>query len=260
MSYENILVETANGIATISINRPKALNALNQDVLSELIAAFTAASGNAEVKGVIVTGAGDKAFVAGADIASMKTMTPMEADRFCQLGHRAMRLIETFEKPVIAAVNGFALGGGCELALSCDFIYASKTAKFGLPEVNLGIFPGFGGTQRLMRLVGRNAAKELIYTADIIGADDAKAIGLVNKVTEPDQLLATAQAAMKKIFTKGPVAVKLSKRLLNEGCDLPLASGLALEQAQFPLVFASEDRVEGVSAFLEKRPAAFKGQ
>ena len=260
MSYENLIVEVADGIATISVNRPKALNALNEGVLSDLIAAFSAAATNPEVKGVLLTGAGDRAFVAGADIASMKTMTPMEADTFCQLGHRCMRLIETFDKPVIAAVNGFALGGGCELALSCDFIYASKSAKFGLPEVNLGIFPGFGGTQRLMRLVGRGVAKEMVFTADILPAEDAKTIGLVNKICESDQLLSAAKETLKKIFAKGPVAVKLSKRVMNEGCELPLAAALALEQAQFPLVFASEDRVEGVSAFLEKRAAAFKGK
>lgn len=259
--YENITLEVQNHIARVTINRPKVLNALNPNVLHELLTAFSEIGKNtAEVRGVIVTGAGDKAFVAGADIAAMTTMTPLEADQFCGLGHCCMRVIETCSLPVIAAVNGFALGGGFELALACDFIYAARSAKLGLPEVNLGIFPGFGGTQRLARLVGRNRAKELCYTADIISADEALALGIVNKVVEADQLLHEATATLNKIFNKGPVAIRLVKRVINEGADLPLASGLAFEQTQFPLVFASEDRVEGVSAFLEKRKANFKGK
>lgn len=261
MTYQNIKLEINGPVARVTINRPKVLNALNPDVLSELIDAFTSIQNKiAEVKGVLVTGEGDKAFVAGADIAAMKTMSPLEADQFCVLGHKCMRLIETTPQPVIAAVNGFALGGGFELALSCDFIYASKAAKFGLPEVNLGIFPGFGGTQRLSRLVGRNRAKELAFTADMISADDALALGIVNKVCEPQDLLPQVEATLAKIMTKGPVAVRLTKRVINEGTDLPLASGLNLEQTQFPLVFATDDRVEGVTAFLEKRKADFKGK
>lgn len=261
MTYQNIKLEIAGKIARVTINRPKVLNALNADVLRELIDAFTSlAAKSGEVGGVIVTGEGDKAFVAGADIAAMQTMTPLEADTFCLLGHQCMRLIETCPVPVIAAVNGFALGGGFELALSCDFIYASKTAKLGLPEVNLGIFPGFGGTQRLARLVGRARAKELVFTADMISADEALSLGIVNKVTEPQDLLVATEATFAKILSKGPVAVKLAKRVINEGADLPLASGLALEQIQFPLVFATDDRVEGVTAFLAKRKAEFNGK
>lgn len=259
--YESITLEVQDHIARVTINRPKVLNALNPNVLHELLTAFSEIGKNtAEVRGVIVTGAGDKAFVAGADIAAMTTMTPLEADQFCGLGHCCMRVIETCSLPVIAAVNGFALGGGFELALACDFIYAARSAKLGLPEVNLGIFPGFGGTQRLARLVGRNRAKELCYTADMISADEALALGIVNKVVEADQLLHEATATLHKIFNKGPVAIRLVKRVINEGADLPLASGLAFEQTQFPLVFATDDRVEGVSAFLEKRKANFKGK
>lgn len=259
--YENITLEVQDHIARVTINRPKVLNALNPNVLHELLTAFSEIGENtAEVRGVIVTGAGDKAFVAGADIAAMTTMTPLEADQFCGLGHCCMRVIETCSLPVIAAVNGFALGGGFELALACDFIYAARSAKLGLPEVNLGIFPGFGGTQRLARLVGRNRAKELCYTADMISADEALALGIVNKVVEADQLLHEATATLHKIFNKGPVAIRLVKRVINEGADLPLASGLAFEQTQFPLVFATDDRVEGVTAFLAKRKAEFKGK
>lgn len=261
MSFENIILEVTGSIAKVTINRPKVLNALNPSVLKELLCAFSEIESRAgEIKGVIITGSGDKAFVAGADIAAMQTMTPLEADTFCLLGHKCMRAIETCSVPVIAAVQGFALGGGFELALSCDFIYASSAAKFGLPEVNLGIFPGFGGTQRLARLVGRNRAKELAYTADMISASDALQMGIVNKVVESTDLMNEVEKTLHKIFSKGPVAIRLVKRVINEGADLPMASGLAFEQTQFPLVFASEDRVEGVTAFLEKRKAEFKNK
>jgi enoyl-CoA hydratase len=260
MSYENLLLEIQDGIATVTINRPKALNALSKSVLEELLKAFTDIGKNQpEVKGVILTGAGDKAFVAGADIAAMQGMSALDADEFCGLGHSCMRAVETCEVPVLAAVNGFALGGGFELALACDFIYAAKPAKLGLPEVNLGLFPGFGGTQRLARLIGKNRAKELVYTADMISADQAYDLGIVNKVVEADQLMAAANETMKKILSKGPIAVKLAKRVINVGTDLDLASGLQFEQVQFPIIFATEDKNEGVSAFLEKRKANFKG-
>lgn len=261
MVYKNLLLETKDGIAKLMVNRPKVLNALNPEVLEELWRFFTEIqSDKSEVKGVILTGAGDKAFVAGADIATMRTMTALDADKFCALGHDTMRAIETSRVPVIAAVNGFALGGGFELALACDFIYASTSAAFGLPEVGLGLFPGFGGTQRLSRLIGRARAKELIFTGDLVKAELAARVGIVNRLFEPDQLIPESENTLKKILNKGPVAVRLAKRVINEGADLPLASGLMLEQTQFPLVFATEDRVEGVSAFLDKKKPEFKGR
>ncbi len=261
MEFKTLLLNFENGIATITINREKVMNSINIDVLRELMQAFTEIIKNRqEVGGVILTGSGDKAFVAGADISAMKNMSALGAEGFCRLGHRCMRLIENFDMPVIAAVNGFALGGGLELALSCDFIYASKAAKFGLPEVNLGLFPGFGGTQRLARVVGKNRAKELIFSADMLSAEQAFALGIANKIFEPEDLIPAAQKTLAKIMSKGPVAVRLAKKVINEGTDLPISSGLTLEETQFPLIFATEDRVEGVTAFLEKRQAEFKGR
>ncbi len=257
--YRNLIVETTDGIALVKVNRPQALNAINQEVLEDLLNFFGSLHKSNEIKGVILTGEGEKAFVAGADIASMKTMTALDADKFCALGHCCMSVIESAPVPVIAAVNGFALGGGLELALSCDFIYAASSAKMGLPEVNLGLFPGFGGTQRLAKLVGLARAKELVYTADMLTAADALAIGLVNKVVEPAELLKAARETITKIIAKGPVAVRLAKKIMNEGADLPRHSSMVLEQTQFPLVFATEDRIEGVTAFLEKRKPSFKG-
>ncbi|MDO8519471.1 MAG: enoyl-CoA hydratase-related protein [Deltaproteobacteria bacterium] len=260
MTYENLLTAESEGILTVTINRPKAMNALNEGVLTELLKCFRDIRRDSTVRAVIVTGAGDKAFVAGADISVMQTMTALDARHFCELGHKAMRAVETCHVPVIAAVNGFALGGGLELALSCDFIYAVNTAKMGLPEVNLGLFPGFGGTQRLARAIGRNRAKEMVYTARIVSADEAFQMGLVNKVLTPEALIPEVQKTLKGILKKGPVAVSLAKKVMNEGSDLPLASGLALEESTFPLIFATDDRMEGVKAFLEKREAKFIGK
>lgn len=258
---KNLEIEIKDRYAIVRVSRPKALNALNRDVLLELAQAFhDFAYQKKEVQGVILTGAGDKAFVAGADIAAMQGLNVLEADDFCSLGHHTMKLIENFPGPVIAAVNGFALGGGLELALSCDFIYASENAKLGLPEVNLGLFPGFGGTQRLSRLIGRAKAKELIYTAATLGAAEAKDWGIVNQVLPADELLAKAEATLQTILSKGPVAVKMAKRVVNEGVDLPIESGLQLEQNQFPIIFATEDCKEGVAAFLEKRKPEFQGK
>ncbi|MFO1518996.1 MAG: enoyl-CoA hydratase-related protein [bacterium] len=260
MEFKNLQIENNQGFAVVKVNRPQALNALNGEVLQELFDLFAEIDSNPEIQVVCLTGAGEKAFVAGADIASMKTMTALDAKKFCDLGHATMRKIETCSKPVIAAVNGFCLGGGFELALSCDFIYASELAKLGLPEVNLGIFPGFGGTQRLARLVGKNRAKELIYTAKNLSAQEAHAWGIVNKVCSPVELLKDVEVTAREIMKKGPIGVRLAKQVVNEGSDLDLASGLALEKATFPLIFATEDRVEGVGAFLEKRKAEFKGK
>ena len=209
---------------------------------------------------VILTGSGEKAFVAGADISGMKEMNALQAREFCNLGHRAMRMVANCKKPIIAAVNGFCLGGGFELALACDFIYASEHAKLGLPEVNLGLFPGFGGTQRLARLIGKNRAKELIYTARMLSAHEALDWGIANRVCTPDELLTQAKTTAKEIMSKAPVAVELAKEVINHGTDLDLGSGLTLERNTFPLVFATEDQVEGVTAFLEKRKANFKGK
>lgn len=257
MNYESIQLTQEGKVATVTINRPKVLNALNESVLTELLHCFTELAKNNSVQAVIVTGSGDKAFVAGADIAAMQNMTVLEAHRFGELGHKAMAAVENCPVPVIAAVNGFALGGGLELALACDFIYASNNAKLGLPEVNLGIFPGFGGTQRLPRLIGKNRAKELIYTAKMISAEEALQIGIVNKVVEPAQLQEEVQKTVQTILKKGPVAISLAKKTINEGTDLPLSSGLALESVTFPSTFATEDKQEGVKAFLEKREAKF---
>ena len=261
MISEVLKIERKNNYAVIAIHRPEALNALNRDVLFALErAVHDFAWGKDKVSGLIITGSGEKAFVAGADIAAMQNMTAVAADEFCGLGHHVMSLIENFPGPVIAAVNGFALGGGLELALACDFIYASDTAKLGLPEVSLGLFPGFGGTQRLARALGRQKAKEWIYTAKTVSAADAKAQGLVNEVLPAAELLAKAEATLATILSKGLVAVQMAKRVINGGTDLPLASGLQLERSQFPFVFATEDCKEGVAAFIEKRKPKFEGR
>jgi len=260
MEFKNLQIENNQGFAILRINRPQALNALNGEVLQELCQIFREINENPEIKVVAITGSGEKAFVAGADIASMKTMTTLEAKQFCDLGHHAMRWIETCRKPVIAAVNGFALGGGMELALAGDFIYASELAKMGLPEVNLGIFPGFGGTQRLSRLIGKNKAKELIFSARTLNAQEAYEWGIVNKVCSPVELLKDVELTAREIMKKGPLAISLAKEAVNEGTDLDIVSGLAIERRIFPMVFATEDRVEGVTAFLEKRKAEFKGK
>ncbi len=260
MEFKNILIENNQGLNTVRINRPAALNALNPEVLSELCTFFHEVNKNSEIRAVVITGAGDKAFIAGADIAAMKNMTSIEAKQFCDLGHRVMKQIQNAHKPVIAAVNGFCLGGGLELALSCDFIYASENAKLGLPEANLGIFPGFGGTQRLPRLIGKNKAKELIFTARMLSAADALSWGIVNKVTAPADLLKEVETTAREIMKKGPVAIQLAKQSVNEGTDLDINSGLAIEQALFPTVFSTEDKLEGITAFLEKRKAEFKGK
>lgn len=260
MNYENLLVDIQDRIATVKINRPKALNALNEAVLNDLLNFFQASTENSEIGAVLLTGEGDKAFVAGADIASMPKMSALEAARFAGLGHCCMSVIENHPKPVLAAVNGFCLGGGLELALSCDFIYASEKAKLGLPEVNLGIFPGFGGTQRLSRLIGKNKAKELVFTARMLSAQEALTWGIANRVCAPEALLEEAKQTLKEILSKGPVAVQLAKEVMNRGSDQDITSGLALERNTFPLVFATEDKTEGVTAFLEKRKAEFKGK
>jgi enoyl-CoA hydratase len=246
-------------VSTLTINRPDKLNALSMEVLGDLRSAIATIGATDEVRAAIITGAG-KAFVAGADIAAMKNMTDREGRDFGALGHSVFDAIEKLRFPVIAAVNGFALGGGCELALACDFIYASSKARFGQPEVGLGIIPGFGGTQRLPRRVGPAMARELIYTGKMIGADEALRIGLANAVFAPEELLASAQKAAADIATKGPIAVATAKRLIARGIEKPLLDANALEQDAFGACFGTADQTEGMTAFLEKRAADFKGR
>ncbi|MFW2390063.1 MAG: enoyl-CoA hydratase-related protein [Polyangiales bacterium] len=245
-------------VSTLTINRPDKLNALSQEVLSDLSAAIDALAEKGDVWAAVITGTG-KAFVAGADIAAMKSMSEAEGREFGALGHGVFTAIENLRFPVIAAVNGFALGGGCELALACDFIYASSKAKFGQPEVNLGIVPGFGGTQRLPRRVGSALARELIYTGNMINAEEALRIGLANAVFEPEELLPAAAKTAAAIATNGPLAVAAAKRLIRDGVDVPLPEANRLEQAAFGEAFGTDDQSEGMSAFLEKRAPVFKG-
>ena len=257
--YETLKYEVRDGVAFVTVNRPKAMNALNSQVLDELCCAFYEISKNDEVLAVVLTGEG-KAFVAGADIAEMSKLNTVEARAFAHKGHNVMNFIENLNKPVIAAVNGFALGGGCELSMACDIRLASSKAKFGQPEVGLGLIPGFGGNLRLPRLVGKGMAKYLIYSADMIDAEEAHRIGLVEKVYEPDQLLAEAEALAKKIASKAPIAVAVAKDVINNGYDADMKTASAYEVNAFGISFASEDMREGTSAFLEKRPAVFKNK
>jgi len=260
MSEVNVRLELDGPFATVTVDRPKSLNALDTRTLQELEKAMAELSRREQLRGVIVTGAGEKAFVAGADIAAMNGMNADQARHFGALGQRVMDVIAALPVPVIAAVNGFALGGGCELALACDFIYASENARFGLPEVSLGILPGFGGTQRLSRLVGRARAKELIFTGDMIDAARAKEIGLVLDVVPLASLLGHARAALERIAKKGPLAVRRAKEAIDRGADLELADGLIIERQVFSDLFDSADRREGMKAFLEKRPPVFTGR
>jgi len=246
-----------NNITILTLNNPP-MNVLSKQMLEELGSALGEAEKD-DSGAVVLTGAG-KAFVAGADISQMKDMNPAEAEEFANLAHGVFTSIESFPKPVIAAVNGFALGGGNELIMACDIIIASERAKFGQPEVNLGVMPGFGGTQRLARKCGKLVAMELIMTADIIPASEALRIGLVNKVVPPEELMETTMAMAGKIASKGPVAVKLSKWAINEGLNGSLGEGLAIEARKFGQCFATEDLQEGMGAFLEKRKAEFKGK
>ena len=257
--HKFVKIEIADRIATVTIDREEALNALNSDVLGELECAFFGIHMNDDVDVVVLTGAG-RSFVAGADIAEMSVLSPIEAKAFAQKGQRVFDHIELMPKPVIAAVNGFALGGGTELAMSCDIRIASEKAKFGQPEVGLGVTPGFGGTQRLPRLVGRGDAKMLIYTGDIIGAEEALRIGLVQKVVPPEELMDTVMALAKNIAAKGQVSVRLSKEMVDRGMDVDLRAGLEIEAEGFALCFSTEDQTEGMSAFLEKRKPDFKGE
>ena len=259
MDFENLIVEIDAEIATVTINRPRAMNALNRETLEDLRQAFIALEQTENLKVIIMTGAGGKAFVAGADIAQMHQMNALEARAFSRLGQQVMTSIEQCSKPVIAAVNGFALGGGCELAMACDIRLASEKAKFGQPEVNLGVIPGFAGAQRLSRLIGKGRAKELLLTGDMIDANEAYRLGLANKVVPVDELMETALKMAKKIATKGPVAIGFTKEAINKGLDMDLDKANAYESELFSLCFASNDQKEGMAAFMGKRPADFQG-
>jgi len=259
MTFENLLVERKDAVAVVTVNRPQALNALDSLTLSEIGRAFTALAADQGVRAIILTGAGEKAFVAGADIKEMQAMGVEQARAYSRLGMDAMRAIARCPQPVIAAVNGFALGGGLELAMSCDFIYAGENALLGQPEVGLGVSPGFGGTQHLPRWVGKPRAKELLFTGDRINASEAAAIGLVNKIFPAAELMAAALKAAGKIAAKGAFAVAQVKRAVEHGLDMPLDAGLALENQGFGACFGTEDQKEGMAAFQEKRKPGFKG-
>jgi enoyl-CoA hydratase len=259
VEYKNIVFQKEDKVAVLTISRPKALNALNSETLKELDLVIDEIANDDEIYAVILTGEG-KAFVAGADISEMKDLDVISGRKFGQLGNRVFRKLESLEKPVIAAVNGFALGGGCELSMACDIRIASSKAKFGQPEVGLGITPGFGGTQRLPRLVGLGMAKELIYTAKIIKADEALKIGLVNKVVEPEELLAEAKALANIIAGQAPIAVSLCKAAINKGMQLDIDSAIAYEAEIFGECFSTEDQKNGMTAFIEKTEKCFKNK
>ena len=249
---ENVLIAKEGHVATITINRPKALNALSTAVLTDLNAALDEVAADQDVYALIITGAGEKSFVAGADIAEMKDKSVEEAAVYGKFGNEVFRKIETFRCPVIAAVNGFALGGGCELAMSCDIRVASENAVFGQPEVGLGITPGFGGTQRLARLVGAGIAKEMIFTARNIKADRAAEIGLVNKVVAAEELMPTVMKMAAGIAKNAPIAVAYAKKAINNGLQTDIDAGIAIEVEEFSNCFASEDQTYGMTCFLEK--------
>jgi enoyl-CoA hydratase len=259
MAQETLTVDNDGPVALITLRREKALNALNRQLLSELGEALSSLTGKG-ARAAVLTGAGEKAFVAGADIAEMAELGPAEARAFAESGHRIGDLIASLPIPVIAAVNGFALGGGCELALACDFIYASDKAKFGQPEVNLGLIPGFGGTQRLLRRVGPARAAELVLTADLISADEALRIGLVNAVVPATELVTRACAQARKIAGKAPLAIAAAKRALRRAEELSLSAGNELERELFASLFATADQKEGTRAFVEKRTANWTGR
>jgi enoyl-CoA hydratase/carnithine racemase len=257
---ENLLYEKKGAIAYVTLNRPKVLNALNQQTWKELRTVFDDARDDPEIRGVILTGAGDKAFIAGADIGELAHVTAVEAEQSSRYGQAVLDLIENLGKPVIAAVNGYALGGGCETAMACTIRVAAERAKFGQPEVTLGLIPGGGGTQRLPRLVGRGRALQLILSGGMIDAQEAHRIGLVNEVVPAGALLARAEAILKQIFANAPIAVKFSLEAVNRGLETNQAEGLSLEASLFGLCAGTGDKAEGTSAFLAKRAPQFHGR
>ncbi|MFH0799943.1 MAG: enoyl-CoA hydratase-related protein [Pseudomonadota bacterium] len=257
MQFKNIIVEKDGSTCTITINRPEVRNALNLETVGEIGAAVKQAGGDKGARAVIITGSGEKAFVSGADIAAMRDMKEAEAKRFAEAGHACMRAIESCPKPVIAAVNGFALGGGTELTIACDIAFAADTARFGLPEVKLGLYPGFGGTQRLPRLIGSMRARELIFTGRIIDAREALEWGIVSRVVPQAELMPEARKLAAEIAGNGPVAIAAAKSLVVRGMNLGLESALDNERIEFARLFTTADRIEGLTAFLEKRKPNF---
>ena len=258
--FENILLEKKNSIAYVTVNRPKVLNALNMATMDELRAAFHDIRNDASVRVVILTGAGEKAFIAGADIGELAQNDAVTAKEYTHRGQSVLNLIENLGKPVIACINGFALGGGCEIAMACTMRLASESAKLGQPEVKLGIIPGYGGTQRLPRLVGKGIAMQLLLTGEMVTAQEAHRIGLVNEVVPAAELTPRAEAIAQKVIANGPLAVQYTMEAVNKGMETALAEGLYLEAVLFGVASATEDKKEGMAAFLEKRPAQFKGR
>jgi enoyl-CoA hydratase/carnithine racemase len=260
MAYENILLEKKSSIAYVTVNRPKVLNALNMATMEELRSAFHDIKSDANVRVAILTGSGEKAFIAGADISELAKQDAITGKEYTHRGQSVLSLIENLGKPVIACINGFALGGGCEIALACTMRLASENSKLGQPEVKLGIIPGYGGSQRLPRLVGKGLATQLLLTGEMITAQDALRIGLINEVTAPADLIPRAQAIAQKIIANAPLAVQYTLEAVNKGMEMNLKEGLYLEATLFGLSCATEDKKEGTAAFLEKRPAQFKGK
>lgn len=260
MNFENILFEKKNAVAYVTLNRPKVLNALNMATMEELRAAFHDIKNDSGVRVVIMTGSGEKAFIAGADIGELAKHDPVSAKAYTHRGQSVLNLIENLGKPVIACINGFALGGGCEIAMACTMRLASENAKLGQPEVKLGIMPGYGGTQRLPRLVGKGIAMQLVLTGEMISAQEAHRIGLVNEVVAAAELIPRAEAIAQKIIANAPLAIQYTLEAVNRGMEMPLAEGLFLEATLFGVCCATEDKKEGTTAFLEKRPAHFNGK
>jgi enoyl-CoA hydratase/carnithine racemase len=260
MNFENILLEKKNAIAYVTVNRPKVLNALNMATMEDLRTAFHEIKSDTAIRVVILTGAGEKAFVAGADIGELAKHDAVSGKEYTHRGQSVLNLIENLGKPVIACINGFALGGGCELAMACTMRLASENAKLGQPEVKLGIIPGYGGTQRLPRLVGKGLAMQQLLTGEMISAQEAYRIGLVNEVVASAELIPRAEAIAQKIIANAPLAVQYAMEAVNKGMEMTLAEGLYLEALLFSVACATEDKKEGTTAFLEKRPAQFKGR
>ena len=260
LTLETVTYEKKGAIAYVTLNRPKVLNALNKTALADLRAAFEDARDDSSLHGVILTGAGDKSFIAGADINEVATDTPVQAEEKTRRGQHLMDLIENLGKPVVAAINGFALGGGCEAALACTIRLAAETAKFGLPEVRLGIIPGYGGTQRLPRLVGKGVALQLILSGAMIDAQEAYRIGLVNEVVPKAELIARAEAILNQIGANAPLSVRYALEAVNKGMETSVAEGLVLESTFVAICTSTEDKKEGTSAFLQKRPPQFQGR
>jgi enoyl-CoA hydratase len=260
MEFKHIIYEKSEGIATVTLNRPGALNAFSREVVEEILQALEDVRNDENVRVVVLTGAGEKAFSAGADIKSMSGMTVLKARELSLMGEKLCLALENFEKPVIAALNGYALGGGLEVAMSCDLCIASENARMGQTEINIGLIPGWGGTQRLTRLIGRTKAKELVFTGRMIDAKTAEQLGIINMAVPPDKFKETVRQFALELASKAPVAVRVAKALINKGADIGLDSAVALEREGFGVVASTDDLKEGVSAFTEKRKPIFKGK